>query len=190
MSRAASLERTDPSERCCRCLLLWRARRCRSAASVAACGAILNRSVFPECLWLIWHFCVNPESLALQPAALSFSLSVLPHPSLSRAFRCLTQGGPLLQTSIIPYFHKLVALTHFVPLFKPSSGELQSIWALISPLRCKWMRAAPCTGLRKKKKTPNCQWVYVQEQSPACRLRLCRLVLLLFVSSWFGLESN
>lgn len=42
---------------------------------MADCGAILNRSVFPECLWLIWHFSLNP-SRRLCSLQLYLSLSV------------------------------------------------------------------------------------------------------------------
>lgn len=61
MSPAAHSEQTAPSERGCRCLLLRWWCHCKFSASVADCGAILNGSVFPECLWLIWHFSLKPS---------------------------------------------------------------------------------------------------------------------------------
>lgn len=68
---------TPLSERGCRCLLLRGRRHCKCPASLAA---ILNSSVFPEGLWLIWHFPLNPSRRVSSPAALSFPILSL-HPS-------------------------------------------------------------------------------------------------------------
>lgn len=98
---AAHSEQTASSQRGCRCLLLWQWCHCKFSASMADCGDILNMSIFPECLWLIWHFSLNPSpclcSLQLSPP----SLSPFPSPSISSlTFHCSNSRLAILNTSI------------------------------------------------------------------------------------------
>lgn len=99
-------------------------------------GAILNRGVFPECLWLIWHFSLNPSRCLL--CSLQLYLSI----HLSLAFHCSNSRLPLfkhLSTHPTPpssssSFFLLLLARHFVSpfprfLFKHSSGEFQSTYA-------------------------------------------------------------
>lgn len=145
MSLPTRSEQTAPSERRCRCLLLRWWCHCKFSASVADCGAILNRSVFPECLWLIWHFSLNPSRCLS-----SLQLYLSPSLSLYPSFHCSYSRLPLFKYLSSPFFFTHSVHRHFVSpfphLFKHSSGEFQSTWALISPLRCKWMHSIPSTG--------------------------------------------
>lgn len=100
-------------------------------------GAILNRGVFPECLWLIWHFSLNPSRCLLCSPQLYLSIH------LSLAFHCSNSRLPLfkhLSTHPTPpssssSFFLLLLARHFVSpfprfLFKHSSGEFQSTYAV------------------------------------------------------------
>lgn len=116
MSLAVHSGQTAPSKCGCRCLLLRWWCHCKFSASMADCGAILNRSIFPECLWLIWHFSLNPSLCLLQPAALSFSLHLSIHLSLS--FHCCNSRLPLLK--------------HLSSLFTPCSFRSQTLCLTIS----------------------------------------------------------
>lgn len=99
MSLPTRSEQTAPSERRCRCLLLRWWCHCKFSASVADCGAILNRSVFPECLWLIWHFSLNPSRCLS-----SLQLYLSPSLSLYPSFHCSNSRLPLFKYLSSPFF--------------------------------------------------------------------------------------
>lgn len=104
---------------------------------MADCGAILNTSVFPECLWLIWHFSLNPSrclcSLQLfrSPSQLCFHLSL--------AFQQSNSRLPLFKHLPSPFSYSFCAqVSQFFHLFKHSCG--------FRLLRCKWMYNIPSTA--------------------------------------------
>lgn len=129
---------------------------CKFSASMTDCGAILNSSAFPECLWLIWHFCLNPKSLDLQPAVFLPLCVSLHH--LSLAFHCSHSRLPLFKHPPSPFPITQHAQRHFVSLlshlFKHSSGVRQSI-------SISYLSSGMGTLHRKYRVKNHCQWLSV-----------------------------
>lgn len=131
-------------------------------------GAIL-RSAFPECLWLIWHFSLNPSPhfCTLQLCLSSLYL----YPSF---FHRSNSGLPLLKYLSSCCVYLLAHTVHrcVVAIFSKFIGWI--------PLVSVQFNISVC---------PLLLFIFPQsaEAAPSNHLKL---VLLLFVSSWLNLERN
>lgn len=161
---------------------------------MADCGAILNRSVFPECLWLIWHFSLNPSR---RLCSLQLYLSLSAARSIFRwLFSVLIQGSHslniyhpafllILRTDVLCH-HCPVSLN--IPQVSFNQCELLSLLCAVN--ECIAFQAQGQKSLSVCV-TPSFFVLILQNQSALHHFFVNALPgLVLFVSSWLNLECN